>query len=125
MADIFLIFWLVVWLTICGGMLIAFNFDRVAVFILDLLGVQVYGTASMIAAMLRQSPQEWTVKAPYTLTHPALGEIRGSGPKSLSVTGPFGEWEPDFIERRIIWDAMVWYRSEYIRSLVLRRILNG
>ena len=35
------------------------------------------------------------------------------------MNGPgFGLWEPPAIERRIIFDAVQWYRRVYIRSLV-------
>jgi hypothetical protein len=121
MADTFLVIWLSFVAGVWGLFFVIMNFDRVAVFLLSEIDAPFYGTARTVAAMLRERPNEWTPYGSYTLKHPLL-DVSASCVRGVSVSGPFGEWKPDFIERRLIWDAMVWYRREYIRSLVRRQI---
>ncbi len=107
-----------------GGVpLIGVNFDRIAVAFLRLVNAPVYEEARRIAALIYQHPEQW-VMTNHTLRHPRVGEIwHGlSCNSSLHVEGEgFGRWDPNFIERRIIYNAIAWYRRFYIKHLLAQQ----
>ena len=106
--------------------LIGINFDRIAVAFLCLVNAPVYEEARRIAALIYQHPEQWAMTS-HTLRHPRVGEIwSGLGcNSSLHVEGEgFGRWDPNFIERRIIYNAIAWYRRVYIKHL-LTQVLNA
>jgi hypothetical protein len=110
---------LAVWMLACGGVFGAIvalvNYDIVAVFVLGALNAPCYREARRVAWLLHQHPEEWAATS-YTLTHAKLGELRGLHPASLSLHGAgFGEWSPSPIEKRILWNAVLWYRREHLR----------
>ena len=120
------VIFLVGWLAFCGlaaGIIAAcINYDIVVVFVLRAINAPVYEEARMIAASLYQHPEQWKADT-YCLEHPTLGLLRTSvWVGSVELSGPFGHWEPNRIEKRIIWDAVQWYRRGYIKSLLRKGI---
>jgi hypothetical protein len=77
----------------------------------------------MIADLIYRHPERFEGDS-RTLNHPEFVRIRGSYASNLSIEGPAGEWEPNFIERRIIWNAIVWRRREAIKKLAYQRLLE-
>ena len=113
---------LVVWLGSCGLFFCAIaaimNYDVVVVFVLRAVNAPVYSEARMIAALLYQHPEQWKAST-YSLEHPTLGTLRASTyVSSVELDGQFGHWQPTAIEKRIIWNAVSWYRRDYIKSLL-------
>jgi hypothetical protein len=103
---------LVVWLALCSlvpcGMLIVMNLDRIVVFVLREIETPLFREAWTIADLICRYPEQWEVEG-RALKHAKIGRVQhSSGALGLSVSGPFGEWRPNFIERRIIWDAIAW-----------------
>jgi hypothetical protein len=122
--------WLICYLAVCGviaGIIIAgFNFDRIAVAFLCLVNAPIYEEARRLATLIYQHPEQWKMTS-HTLTHAKVGEVwSGLGcDSSLHVEGEgFGRWDPNFIERRIIYNAIAWYRRFYIKHL-LTQVLNA
>jgi len=96
--------------------LVATNFERIIVFVLRAINAPVYLEARMVAALIYQRPAEWQTET-YAMVHPKVGKLRATiAARSVELSGPFGEWEPNFIERQIIWDAVVWYRTHYTKA---------
>ena len=112
---------LIVWLGTCAGVgvIIAagMNFDRIAAFVIDLGDLPLCITAQMIATEIRRHPEQWEASA-YAIRHPVLGEIRTSYVSSVQIKGEFGEWTPSPIERRIIFNAIIWRQRQCIRGLL-------
>jgi hypothetical protein len=111
---------MVVWLLACGavfGVITALiNYDIIMVFVLGALDAPFYGEARRIAWLLHRHPEQWAATS-YTLSHAKLGELRGLSPATLSLHGAgFGEWTPTPVERRIVWNAVLWYRREQLRK---------
>ncbi len=99
-------------------LLTVFNFDRILVFLLRLTNAPVCGQARMIAASIYQHPEQWK-PSKYELAHEKIGTIWiGSRSSGLHVDGPFGQWLPNLIERRIIHDAVAWHRNNAIQNLL-------
>ena len=112
---IFMALWMLACGVVFGSIVAMMNYDIVAVFLLRALNAPFYPEARRIAWLLYQRPDEWTATT-YTLSHPRLGELRGMHPSSLSLHGAgFGEWAPSPIERRILWNAVLWHRRERVR----------
>jgi hypothetical protein len=112
---IFMALWLLVCGAVFGSIIARVNYDIVAVFLLRALNAPFYQEARRIAWLLYQRPDEWAATS-YSLTHAKLGELRGLHPSSLSLHGAgFGDWSPSAIERRIIWNAVLWHRRERVR----------
>jgi hypothetical protein len=125
-ALVFLVCWLLCCAFVALVIIAGVNFDRIAVAFLCLINAPVYEEARRIAALIYQHPEQWTMRS-YTLTHPRVGEIwSGLGcNSSLHIEGHgFGRWDPNFIERRIINNAIAWYRRVYIKHL-LTQVLNA
>ena len=121
---IFLIVWLAFCIFIFGGIAGAINFDRLLVMFLCLINAPVYEEARRLADLIYQHPEQWKLSS-YTMTHPKIGDIWSIGALGLHVEGRgFGRWDPNFIERRIIYNAIAWYRRVYIKGL-LTQVLNA
>lgn len=121
------VFFLVVWLATCGalvGIVVAgINYDRVALTVLRAINAPVYEEARMIAALIYQHPEQWNESGGYRLKHPKVGTVKAAfSARSIELDGPYGQWEPNVIERLIIWDAVQWYRRAYIKSLLRKEI---
>ena len=117
---------LISWLVMCGGIaliiVVAVNYDRLAVLFLTLIDAPVYEEARRLAFLLIAHPEQWT-STTYNMSHPKVGEISGICVRSLRITGNgYGEWSPTAIERRIIWNAVARYRRVYIRNLLMRAL---
>lgn len=115
---------LLCWVTGCASVAIVvaacMNHDRLAVLFLTLINAPGYEEARRLAFLLMAHPEQWTATT-YTLSHPKVGDVRGMSAFSLGVSSKdYGEWNPTAIERRIIWNAVAWYRRVYIRSLLMR-----
>ena len=124
-AVVFLLCWAACCAGIVGVIAACMNHDRLAVLFLTLINAPVYEEARRIAFLLMAHPEQWTATT-YRLSHPRVGEISGSSVNTVSVTGKdYGEWNPTAIERRIIWNAVAWYRRVYIRSLLMRTMTAG
>ena len=118
------VIFLISWFVLCGGVAALFavcmNFDRLAVLFLTVINAPVYEEARRLAFLLIAHPEQWTATT-YTLSHPKVGDISGICVRSLRISGNgYGEWRPTAIERRIIWNAVAWYRRVYIRNLLMR-----
>jgi hypothetical protein len=95
-------------------LLTIFNFDRILVFLLRLADAPFYEEARRVAASIYQHPERWKVSR-CILSNPAIGEIwTSSRAFGVHLEGPFGKWEPNFIE--IIYDAVVWHRRFLINA---------
>jgi hypothetical protein len=125
MSDVILFF--VLWLGGCALLFGAITgsvwFDRIVVFVLSAINAPVYPEARALAGLIYHHPEQWTLTGLY-LKHPTAGDVRdGPVPALVYVDGPaFGRWEPTFIERRILFDAIRWWKRVYIRSLVHKAI---
>lgn len=121
--SLFFVLWLggctLLFVAITGGLC----FDRIAVFVLSAIDAPVYPEARALAGLIYRYPEQWTLTAVY-LKHPTIGNVRdGPGPGFTHVEGSaFGTWEPTYIERRILFDAVRWWKRVYVRSLVHRAI---
>ena len=116
-ATAFLIVWLGSCAAIASCIVAAVNFDRIAALAIDLGDLPVCITAQMVAAEIYRHPEQWEVSA-YAIRHPVLGEIRTSYVSGVQIKGEFGEWTPSPIERRIIFNAIIWRQRQCIRSLL-------
>jgi hypothetical protein len=111
---------MMVWVLACGavfGLIVALiNYDIIMVFVLRALNAPFYPEARRIAWLLYRHPEQWAATS-YTLSHAKLGELRGLSPATLSLHGAgFGEWTPTAVEKRIVWNAVLWYRREQLRK---------
>jgi hypothetical protein len=121
---VFLTWWLgsmalVVCLIIAGV-----NYDHVTLFVLRAVNAPVYQEARMVAALIYQHPEEWKASS-YTMEHTKVGSLRSAiSAASIELHGPYGNWEPNAIERLIIWNAVQWYRHTYVKSLLRKEIVQ-
>jgi hypothetical protein len=123
MSD--LVAFLIVFSAICAtvGLIAAvctapFWLDRVAVVVLRCsgLGPALFPTAVGLAVLIVNHPEQWSSDK-YYLRHPDIGSIWiRNGAYGLHVETAMGEWRPNFIERRIIRQAVNWRLSNYIRD---------
>jgi hypothetical protein len=61
-------------------------------------------------------PEQWSSDK-YRLIHPDFGAIYiANKATSLRFELPMGDWTPNLIERRIIWQAVEYYVQRYIRE---------
>jgi hypothetical protein len=113
----FLIWWATGCAIVAGIIVAGVNFDRIAVFVLSVLNAPVYEEARRIAASIYNTPQQWKPGI-YGLTHERIGSICSSSLAcSLYLSGDaYGTWQPNFVERRIIYDAVRWHRRMSIRA---------
>jgi hypothetical protein len=124
--SLFFVLWLggctLLFVAITGGLC----FDRIAVFVLSAINAPVYPEARRVAGLIYQHPEQWERGSLYRLKHQTM-EIYSNdySPRSLYIEGAaFGTWEPAYIERRIIFDAVEWWKRVYIRSLVHKAITS-
>ena len=119
------VFFLIVWLSLClllfGGVTCPLWFDRLAVFVLRFVDSPLYPEARMVAALIYQHPEQWKASS-YSMEHPRVGRITGSSQQSVEIAGDFGKWEPSAIERRIIFNALHWFRTVYMKRLLVRAL---
>jgi hypothetical protein len=116
---LFLVCWAGFMAFVGSVLVLAMNYDRVLVAFFRLCDAPVCAEARMIAGMIYRHPEQWTASGSYTLKHPKVGEIwSGSGATGLHVEGAFGRWNPNVVERRIIFDAIAWYRTAYMKRLL-------
>ena len=118
-AIVFLIVWLGGCAIVAGVVVIVVNFDRIAAFVIDVTDAPICLTAQMVAALIHQSPAEWEndEHRPYAIRHGDI-EVHGSCVRAVEVRGPqFGAYEPNAIERRIIWNAVTWRQRRHIQGL--------
>jgi hypothetical protein len=101
-----------------------FHFDRIIVFVLSEIDAPLFATAWGVAELIERFPEQFTA-TDYHLKHPTLGDIRTGSVNSVRISGAHGEWEPNFFERRIIWDAVVRHQQRAIRSALRRQIGSG
>jgi hypothetical protein len=92
------------------------NFDRVAVFLLRRLNLPLFPTAISMAMLIIQRPEQWSFDH-YRMSHPDIGSIWiANGAYGLHVETAIGDWKPNFIERRIIREAVDWRIEQYLRE---------
>jgi hypothetical protein len=114
----FLLFMAAIFLIIGSILTVVFQGDRLLVMVLRLIDAPVYPEARMIAALIYRHPEQWKMGT-YQMEHPSVGQIWvGHSASGVHVEGKFGRWDPNLIERRIIANAVAWYRSAYIKQLL-------
>ena len=114
----FLIRWLAFCFLIPGVVAAIMNFDRIAVLALREIETPFFREAWAVAELIYRRSEPWQVDR-YELTHPKVGRISHFGyAVGLSVSGPFGEWRPNFIERRIIWNAIAWRQRASVMQAI-------
>jgi hypothetical protein len=113
-----LIFWGVS-LAIIGT---AIFFDRIIVALIRHLHIRVYPEAINIALSIYSRPDIWTEKNGH-LHHVHLGTIDARKVGVVDVAMRAGTWAPNFIERRIIFEATSWHikRTKQIKAESLKR----
>jgi hypothetical protein len=119
-----MLLYLVVWIIFVSvmGAIIAIPlwFDRVAVIALRWsgLGPVLYPTAVGIAVLIVTHPEQWTNEGLQLtrLKHADIGTVWVVSGSTLHVETAMGQWEPGFIERRIIREAVDWRLGRYIRD---------
>jgi hypothetical protein len=104
-----------IWLSLMAAVFASFWIDRIVVFVLYRVDLPLFETAWLVAESIYRHPDEWAVKYGHLLEHPRLGELRAYSVRGLELDG----WEPNFIERRIIWDAIEWRRRQLIRKALI------
>ena len=81
--------------------------------------IYAYPTAIRIALSLQRSPEQWTLSYRSSLSHPAIGTLEwvGSRVEARLVTLALPDrqtWWPNWIERRILADAISdWLRQRF------------
>jgi hypothetical protein len=97
---------------------IAFNFDRIVVRLLRCSGMPVYPLAVSIAVLIYKHPEQWTCRT-HEMLHPKVGSVWTSNKAyGLHVDSDFGRWDPNWIERRIIRDAVDWRIRTFVRNRI-------
>jgi hypothetical protein len=95
-------------------------FSRAAVIVLRCsgLGPALYPTAVGIAVSIVNHPEQWANEGLQMtrLKHADIGTVWVVSKYTLHVETAMGQWEPSFIERCIIHEAVDWRMSNYIRD---------
>jgi hypothetical protein len=120
---IFAILWLGFCAVLLGGFINALCGDSIAVVVLRFIDSPLYPEARHVAALIYQHPEQWQ-NSSYSLEHPKVGSITGSIALTIEVQGSFGKWEPGRIERRIIFNAVQWYRTAYMKHLLAKGLMQ-
>lgn len=98
------------------GIFAAYHLDRIAVFVIRRANIPVFRVAVGIAIMIVEHPEQWSFDK-YHMWHPDIGSIwTGNGAYGVYVETEMGKWQPNFIERRIIREAVDWRISRYLRD---------
>jgi hypothetical protein len=105
-----------IWAFAMGLMLAAFHYDKIIVWLLDWTDLPLFPHARLIAASIYRHPEQWE-STDYGLAHKELGRMSSSG-----LASPFGKWEPNKIEKRIIENAIVWQQRKHIETALIKRI---
>ena len=95
-----------------------FWIDRLVVILLRRLGLgmALFPTAVGIAVSIITHPEQWSSDGDH-LIHPDIGTIWiANAARGIHVDTEMGRWEPNWIERRIIREAVDWRVSNYIRD---------
>jgi hypothetical protein len=95
-----------------------FWIDRLVVILLRRLGLgmALFPTAVGIAVSIITHPEQWSSDG-NRLIHPDIGRIWIANKAwGIHVDTEMGRWEPNWIERRIIREAVDWRLSNYIRD---------
>jgi hypothetical protein len=101
-----------------GTIALVYNADRIIVAVLRRTGLPVYPLAVSIAVLIFEHPEQWS-GTEHTMSHPKVGSIWISNGVSFTrIKSEFGEWKPNWIERRIIRDAVDWRIRGYIRNRI-------
>jgi hypothetical protein len=104
------IVWFLVIVAIVSGALATstYWFERLIVWMLRTFHIFAFPNAIRIAVSLERDGGEWELGNSY-IKHPKIGLVRIDGVHSVRLhlddKQPALIWEPNFIERRIIWDA--------------------
>jgi hypothetical protein len=120
-GAVFLFWWLGSCISVAGFIAAAVNYDHVTLFVLRAVNAPVYEEARMIAGLIYQHPEQWKVDS-YGMEHPKVGRMRTAYSSGIELDGRYGNWEPNAIERLIIWRAVRWYRHAYVKSLLRKEI---
>jgi hypothetical protein len=82
------------------------HLDYVAVWLMRTFNIYVFPEAIRIAVSLERNTSEWTFGRD-GIEHPRIGELRTGGRLYLLIDFRTGQrWDPNWIERRIILDAI-------------------
>jgi hypothetical protein len=104
------------------------HFDRIVVILLRRLRIPLYPTAIGIAVAIVNQPEQWSSDG-YKLSHPDIGSIWiANGAFGIKLDTNMGKWSPNYIERRIIREAVDWRIGAYIRDrleVALRKNARG
>jgi hypothetical protein len=116
----FFIIWLTMCATIGGVATIPFWVDRVVVRLLPGWSRAAFPAAARVALSLERDTADWRF-SDSGAQHQGIGEIRAAyGPRSLHVLVEFGtdrlDWEPNFLERRLLWNALRAARARLIHE---------
>jgi hypothetical protein len=105
--------------------LLAFNADRIVVALVAYSGLPLFPLAMSIANLVYQKPDEWSAGS-HKMTHRKVGSIwTANCAHGLHVETDFGCWKPNWIERRIIYDAVRWRIGGYIANQVAHAVNGG
>jgi hypothetical protein len=95
------------------------HFDRIAVAVIRSMHLPVCQTAVGIAILIVEHPEQWSCDQ-HRLSHRDIGSIWiANAAYGLHVDTAMGKWTPNFIERRIIREAVDWRIGRFIRDRVM------
>lgn len=114
-----LIFLLCVFLIVSAIATIVFaarNLDRLIVGIIRRANIPVFSVAVGIAMLIVEHPEQWSFDR-HRMSHPDIGSIWiANEAYGLRLETAMGDWKPNFIERRIIREAVDWRIARFIRE---------
>jgi len=97
-------------------------FDRIIVALMRCFNIIIFPTAISIAMLILEHPEQWSHDQ-YRMSHPDIGSIWIANESyGLKVETAFGDWIPNFIERRIIRDAVDWRINQYIKRRITQAL---
>jgi hypothetical protein len=81
--------------------------------------IYLFPEAIRLAVSLERDTAQWRFSQ-YGAEHPTLGNLRAHSAYIVQLTTKVGddtiEWEPNFIERQIIWNALSATRTRLLRA---------
>lgn len=116
----FLIFWAISCAALACLATSPYWLDRVIVFLLRTCRIYAFPSAIRVAMSLEQHPEQWKFSK-YEASHPTIGSVSFYvGAASLHLDFEGIEWRPNWIERRIIFNAVRLVQSRRIAEHINR-----
>jgi hypothetical protein len=98
------------------------KFDRIAASLMRWFNIRLFPTAVRIAILIFEHPEQWSSDG-HHLSHKVIGSIWISNAAyGLEVKTDMGTWKPNFIERRIIRDAVDWRIKHFLKNRITQAI---